>query len=123
MGNVFFGKEKEMKHLMAFGLGVCILTIFAVSQGWAEGETMTYPECDKISDIDRKNICRATSNPNHGKKDVNRFTNKDHSFYYCTLVKGRDLQNFCMALVDSNKAKCDLIGNQEIAKECLSKVK
>jgi len=112
-----------MKHLMAFGLAVCILTIFAFFQGRAEGETMTYPECDKISDTDRKNICRATSNPNHGKKDVNRFTNKDHSWYYCSLVKGRDLQNFCLALVDSNKAKCDLIGNQEIAKECLSKVK
>lgn len=120
---LFFEKEKEMKQLMAFGLAVCISTIFGVSQGWAENETLTYPECEKISDGDRKNICRATSNPTHGKKDVNRFTNKDHSWYYCSLVKGRDLQNLCIALVDSDKAKCDLIGNQDIAKECLSKLK
>lgn len=112
-----------MKHLKAFGLAVCISAIFAVSHGWAESETMTYPECDKISDTDRKNICRATSNPTHGKKDVNRFTTKDHSWYYCSLVKGRDLQNLCLAWVDSSEAKCDLIGNQEIAKECLTKFK
>ena len=112
-----------MRLLMVMGLAVCLSTIFAVSQGWAESETMTYPECDKSSNADRKNICRATSNPNHGKKDVNRFTNKDHSWYYCSLVKGRDLQNLCLAWVDSKKAKCDLIGNQDIAKECLSRFK
>ena len=112
-----------MRHLKMMGLAVCLSIIFAVSQGWAEGETMSYPECDKISDTDRKNICRATSNPTHGKKDVNRFTNKDHSWYYCSLVKGRDLQNLCLAWVDSKKAQCDLIGNQDVAKECLSKFK
>jgi len=112
-----------MRLLKMMGLVLCLSTLFAVPQVWAEGETMLYPECDKISDTDRKNICRATSNPNHGKKDVNRFTNKDHSWYYCSLVKGRDLQNLCLAWVDSKKAKCDLIGNQDIARECLSKFK
>jgi hypothetical protein len=81
---------------MAMGLAVCLATTFVAFQGVAVGETMKYTECDKIGDDDRKNICRATSNPNHGKKDVNRFTNKDHSWYYCSLVKGRDLQNLCL---------------------------
>lgn len=110
-----------MKCLKIIGLIASLVVTFAVSQAWAEEETLTYPECDKISDSDRKNLCRATSNPNHGKKDVNRFTNKDHSWYYCTLIKKRDLQNLCVAVVDSNKAQCDLIGSRKIEEECLSR--
>lgn len=110
-----------MKFLTTMGLAVCFALMIMVSQALAQEETLTYPECDKISDSDRKNLCRATSNPTHGKKDVNRFTNKDHSWYYCTLIKKRDLQNLCVAFVDSNKAQCDLIGSKEIEKECLAK--
>jgi hypothetical protein len=108
-----------MKRLKLIGLLTSLLVIFAVSQGWAE-DTLSYPECDKIADADRKNLCRATGNPTHGKTDVNRFTNKDHSWYYCSLIKTRDMQNLCMAVVDSNKAKCDLIGSKKLEEECLS---
>ena len=109
-----------MKSVKMIGLITSLLVIFAVSQAAAEDKTLSYPECDKIADADRKNLCRATGNPTHGKTDVNRFTNKDHSWYYCSLIKKRDLQNLCMAVVDSNKAKCDLIGSKKIEDECLS---
>ncbi len=109
-----------MKCLKTIGLIAFLLIVFVVSQASAEDETMSYPECDKIADADRKNLCRATGNPTHGKKGVNRFTNKDHSWYYCSLIKTRDLQNLCLAVVDSNKAKCDLIGSKKIEDECLS---
>ena len=110
-----------MKYLTTSGLALCIALMVMFSQSWAQEETLTYPECEKIDDADRKNLCRATGNPTHGKEDVNRFTNKDHSWYYCSLISKRDLQNLCIALVDSNKAKCDLLGSKEIEDECLSK--
>ena len=100
---------------------VSLAILFAVSQAGAADETLSYPECDKIKDADRQNLCRATGNPTHGKKDVNRFTNKDHSWYYCSLIKKRDMQNLCLAIVDSNKSKCDLIGSKKLEEECLSK--
>ncbi|GJL77018.1 MAG: hypothetical protein NPINA01_00070 [Nitrospinaceae bacterium] len=109
-----------MRHLKTIGLIASFLVLFSVSQAWAEEKTLEYPECDKIADVDRQNLCRATGDPSHGKKDVNRFTNKDHSWYYCSLIKKRDLQNLCLALVDSNKTKCDLIGSKKIEEECLS---
>jgi len=110
-----------MKRLKKVGLVAFALVIFSGVQVGAEDETLTYPECDKITDADRKNLCRATSNPTHGKTGVNRFTNKDHSWYYCSLIKTRDLQNLCLAVVDSDKAKCDLIGSKKLEDECLSK--
>ncbi len=109
-----------MKYLKMMGLATSLLIVLSVSQVAAEDGTLLYPECDKIADADRKNLCRATGNPTHGKAGVNRFTNKDHSWYYCSLIKKRDMQNLCMAVVDSNKAKCDLIGSKKIEDECLS---
>ena len=79
-----------MKCLKMIGLITSLLIVFAVSQASAEDETLSYPECEKIDDADRKNLCRATGNPTHGKEDANRFTNKDHSWYYCSLIKTRD---------------------------------
>lgn len=110
-----------MKRLKMIGLIASLAILFAISQTWAEDKTLRYSECDKIKDADRQNLCRATGNPTHGKKNVNRFTNKDHSWYYCSLIRKRDLQNLCLAVVDSNKAKCDLIGNKKIEEECLSR--
>ncbi len=112
-----------MKYFKAVGLVVLFSAFCFVQPALAEDMQMTDPACNKIKNADEKNLCLATSNPTHGKKDVNRFTNKDHSYYYCSLIRSRDLQNFCMAMVDSDKAKCDLIGKPEIEKECLSKFK
>lgn len=110
-----------MKFLNVIGLAMLLSAIFLVQPVLAEDPPATDPACNKISDADRKNLCLATSNPTHGKKDVNRFTNKDHSWYYCSLVRSRDLQNLCLAVVDSKKEKCDLIGKKEIEEECRSK--
>ena len=57
-----------MKHLKTIGLVASLVVIFSVSQAWAEDETLKYPECDKIADADRKNLCRATGNPHAREK-------------------------------------------------------
>lgn len=82
-------------------------------------------ECDKIQDPDRRNICMAKMN-DRGEGDPlekNRYQNKDHSSYYCSLVRNRDLKNLCHAVIEQNKSKCDLIGNKEIEDECLASIK
>ncbi len=82
-------------------------------------------ECDTIDVPDRRNLCLAQlSHQGEGDPlDKNRYQDKDHSSYYCSLVRSRDLKNMCQAVIEKNKGKCDLIGNKEIEQECLEAIK
>lgn len=71
--------------------------------------------CMKLANADDKNLCLSKS------KDEDKaygYTNKDHSHYYCTLIKNRDKQNFCYALANTNPNMCSLIVEKKLEDEC-----
>jgi hypothetical protein len=82
-------------------------------------------DCQEEKDSDRRNLClakindRAEGNP----LDKDRYRNKDHSSYYCTLIRSRDLQNYCYAVIEKNSKKCELLGNAELEKQCKADAK
>ncbi len=82
-------------------------------------------DCQKEKNSDRRNLClakindRAEGNP----LEKDRYRNKDHSAYYCTLIRSRDMQNYCYAVIENNSKKCELLGSAELEKECKASVK
>ncbi len=109
-----------MKHsiapwLTALLLGLALLTPQAV---FADTEA-EYPMCDKEKEKDKINLCRAFNPKQSDNK--NRYQNKNHSNYYCSLIKNRDLQTYCYAVVGNNKVQCGLIVDADVEKECNSK--
>ncbi len=111
---------RSVKGWLCLGLFALVFLPLNASAGVPDNS-----ECDKIEDSDRRNICMAKMN-DRGEGDPlekNRYQNKDHSTYYCSLVRNRDLKNLCHAVVEQNKKKCDLIGKKEIEDECLASIK
>ena len=75
--------------------------------------------CDNIPDADRKNVCNVKS---FDKEKMYGYENKDHRNYYCSLVKNRDMQTLCYAIVSGKPSSCDLIVDPEIEKECRASI-
>ena len=103
-----------MKHLAQALLSVFIVSLFIVPTFVSAGPA-SQTECNKIQDSDDKNLCLSMS------KDEDKaygYTNKDHSHYYCTLIKNRDKQHFCYALANSNQNMCGLIIAKKLEDEC-----
>ena len=80
-------------------------------------------KCDEVKDPDRRNLCLAVPQGDVGSTVSFGYKRKDHSNYYCTLIKNRDLQNLCWAIVGPNKSKCDLIIDKKLEEECNSQFK
>ncbi len=133
-----------MKKGMAVVLGICLIGLLVVATGpaFADEKVSTRPadmnkapgdtgdskkdkKCDEIADSDERNLCRAftrdTFNSDGEKK--NRYQNKNHSFYYCTLIKNKDKEKYCYAIVRNQKSMCGNIIDADLEKECNAKVK
>ncbi len=82
-------------------------------------------DCTKEESSDRRNLCLAKINDRAegDPLDQNRYQNKDHSAYYCTLIRNRDLQNYCYAVIERNSKKCELLGSVKLENECKADVK
>ena len=80
-------------------------------------------KCDEIQDADRRNLCLAVPQGDVDPSVSFGYKRKDHSNYYCTLIRKRDLQNLCWAVVGPSKSKCDLIGDRKLEEECLAQFK
>ncbi len=89
------------------------------------GDPQKDNKCDTIDDPDERNLCRAFTRDDFNSDDAkkNRYQNKDHSYYYCTLIKDRDKQTYCYAVVRNQKSMCGNIIDGELEKDCNSKVK
>lgn len=77
-------------------------------------------QCASSESVDRKNLClakQATQQKAFG------YEVKNHGSYYCTLIKERDLQNYCYAVVGPTPSMCDSIIKPDIEKECKSNFK
>ena len=97
-----------------------LLTVFIalgifIIPSYSDADSLKKSECMKIKNSDDKNQCLSRS------KDEDKaygYTNKDHSHYYCTLIKNRDKQNFCYALANTNPNMCSLIVDKKLEDEC-----
>lgn len=133
-----------MKKGMAVAVGLLLLGLLAVpfGQAFANEKVSTRPveinkapagtgdpekdkKCDEIAEPDERNLCRAFTRDDFNSDDErkNRYQNKDHSYYYCTLIKNRDKQTYCYAVVRNQKSMCGNIIDGKLEKDCNDKVK
>ena len=71
--------------------------------------------CDDIADLDDRHLCLATQKT-EGK--TFGYSNKDHSSYYCSLVKSRDKKNYCYAVTKKTSSMCGLIVDKKLEDKC-----
>ena len=69
---------------------------------------------------DDRNLCLAL-NPIKNPED--RYKHKDHSTYYCSLIRSRDKMNYCNAVVQGEPRHCENVINKELEKKCLAESK
>ena len=103
-----------MKQLTQALFSVFVFSVFLIPS-FVSADPTNQTECTKIQDSDDKNLCLSKS------KDEDKaygYTNKDHSHYYCTLIKNRDKQHYCYALANSNRNMCDLIIVKKLEDDC-----
>lgn len=92
--------------------------LFLVSPALVSGEEpKAKSPCDDIADLDDRHLCLAT-----GKTDGNGkssgYSNKNHSSYYCSLIKSRDKKNYCHALTNKTSSMCDSIVDKKLEEKC-----
>ena len=107
---------KGLRELFPMALLVCVVVFFPVL---AKAGPPASGDCASIPDGDRKNLCNVKSADKDKKFG---YENKDHRNYYCSLVKDRDMQTMCYAIVSGKVASCDLIVNPDIEKECKASI-
>ena len=71
--------------------------------------------CDGIEDSDDRHLCLATTKPEDKEYG---YSNKNHSQYYCSLVKSRDKQKYCYGVTQKTKSMCDLIVDKKLEEKC-----
>ncbi len=131
-----------MKKGMAVAMGCCLIALLTILSGQAvadekvstrpviidkapagTGDAEKDKMCDQIADSDERNLCRALTRDTYNTEEErkNRYANKDHSAYYCSLVINRDKQTYCYALVRHQASMCGNIIDADLEKECRSK--
>lgn len=114
-------KKLNMLGLLGLMMGL-ILLVPALSQA---GDSKSADPCAQHTDTDKLNLCRAfkIDKAKTSAQKKNRYRNKNHSTYYCSLIKGSDLQKFCFAVVTQTKSSCTNIIDPKLEKECNAEIK
>ena len=116
-----------MKKLNSLGLlGLMLgLVLMVPSAVLAADSKKAGDPCAQHKDLDQLNLCRAfeidKTKTAEQKKD--RYKNKNHSTYYCSLIKDRELKNYCFAVATQTKSSCANIVDAKLEKKCNSKIK
>ncbi len=112
---------KLSNTLMAL-LGLVLFLFLAPPAALADPANKADP-CADIKDADERNLCRAfeieKTRTNDQRKD--RYQNKDHSGYYCSLIKNKDKYLYCLAVTNRDKIYCGNIIDADLEKQCNSK--
>ena len=112
---------KYFKGIQLTGLFVAVILLAPASlMAGAPKES----DCQKEESLDKRHLCLALINDrNEGDpQEKDRYRNKDHSAYYCSLIGTRDMQNYCYAILEGDSKKCELLSSAELEKECKSKI-
>jgi len=115
-----------MKKLNGLGLlGIIMGLILLVPSAVLAGDSKNADPCSHHKDLDQTNLCRAfeIDKAKTAQEKKNRYQNKNHSTYYCSLIKDRELQKFCFAVASQTKSGCANIVDAKLEKECNAKIK
>jgi hypothetical protein len=115
-----------MKNLNILGLlGLLMCLILIVPSAMLAADSKKADPCAQEKDLDQLNLCRAfeidKAKTANQKKD--RYKNKNHSTYYCSLIKDRELQKYCFAVASQTKSQCGNLVDPKLEKKCNAKVK
>ncbi len=114
-----------MKKLKSLGLLGLVMGLVLMVPTLSAAEPSKGDPCAHHKDLDQLNLCRAfeIDKAKTADQKKNRYRNKNHSTYYCSLIKGRDLQKFCFAVATQTKSSCATIIDAKLEKECNAKIK
>ena len=115
-----------MKNLNSLGLlGLMMGLVLMVPSAVLAADSKNADPCAQHKDKDQLNLCRAfeidKAKTAEQKKD--RYKNKNHSTYYCSLIKERELQKYCFAVASQTKSQCGNLVDPKLEKKCNSQVK
>ena len=115
-----------MNKLYMLGLlGLMMGLVLMAPSPMQAAESKAADPCIQHKDKDQLNLCRAFE-IDKAKSDAqkkNRYQNKNHTTYYCSLIKNRELQKFCFAVASQTKSQCANLVDAKMEKECNAKVK
>ena len=99
----------------AWSIGLAsVFFLIRPTQVPAEEQSSKSP-CEDIADQDDRHLCLATikdTDPDYG------YSSKNHSSYYCSLIKSRDKQNYCYAITNKTSSTCGLIVDKKLEDKC-----
>jgi len=114
-----------MKNLNSLGLlGLMMGLVLMVPSAVLAADSKNADPCAQHKDKDQLNLCRAfeidKAKTAEQKKD--RYKNKNHSIYYCSLIKERELQKYCFAVASQTKSQCGNLIDPKLEKKCNAKI-
>jgi len=88
-----------MKKLNVLGLLGLIMGLVLMVPALSLAESSKGDPCAHHKGLDQLNLCRAfeIDKAKTAEQKKNRYQNKNHSTYYCSFIKDRELQKFCFA--------------------------
>lgn len=115
-----------MKNLNRLGLlGLIMSLVLIIPSAVLAADSKKADLCAKHKDLDQLNLCRAFEIDKAKTKEQkkNRYQNKNHTTYYCSLIKDRELQKYCFAVATQTKSGCGNLVDPKLEKKCNAKVK
>ena len=115
-----------MKKLNCLGLlGAIMGLVLLVPSAALAADSKKGDPCVQHKDLDQLNLCRAFEIDNAKTKaqKKNRYQNKNHTTYYCSLIKDRELQKFCFAVATQTKSGCGNLVDSKLENKCNSLIK
>ena len=115
-----------MKNLNSLGLlGLLMCLILLVPSAALAADSKKADPCVQHKDLDQLNLCRAfeIDKAKTADQKKNRYQNKNHTTYYCSLIKDRELKNYCFAVATQTRSGCANIVDPKLEKECNAKIK
>ncbi len=115
-----------MTKLKILGLlGLLMSLALLVPSAVLAADSIKADPCVKHKDLDQLNLCRAFEIDKAKTKEQkkNRYQNKNHTTYYCSLIKDRELQKYCFAVASQTKSQCANLVDPNLEKKCNARVK
>jgi hypothetical protein len=115
-----------MKKLNTLGLlGIMMGLVLMVPNAVLAADSKKGDPCERHKNMDQLNLCRAFEIDKAKTKaqKKNRYQNKNHSTYYCSLIKDREIQKYCFAVASQTKSQCANLVDPKLEKKCNAKVK
>ena len=115
-----------MKKLSTLGLlGLLMGLVLLVPNAVLSADSKKSDPCAKHKDLDQLNLCRAFEIDKAKTKEQkkNRYQNKNHTTYYCSLIKDWEIKKYCFAVSTKTKSGCGNLVDPKLEKKCNAKLK